>query len=120
MNKSLDDLLTVQEHQALDTFLSELRQRHPGRILDIVLFGSKARGGSYPASDIDLLILVDDDNWQFSHAVSTLAARISLNHDVLLGPRVISLARWPRSILYRTVSAEGISLPLSHQVPRAA
>jgi len=87
-----------------------LYQQHPGRILDVVLFGSKARGDSRLASDIDILILVDDDNWRFCHIISTLAARVSLDYDVLLSPRVISQARWPRSILYPAVSAEGVPL----------
>jgi predicted nucleotidyltransferase len=115
VSKSLDDLLTAQERQAVDTFVKALYQQYPKRIRDVILYGSKARGDSHPDSDIDILILVDDDDWRFSHAISKLAARISLNYDVLLGPRVISQSRWPRSILYRTVSAEGISLSLAHQ-----
>ncbi len=110
MNKSLDDLLTPQERQAVDTLVQSLRQKYPDRIREIMLFGSKARGDSRPDSDIDLLILVDDDHWRFSHAIGKMAARVSLNRDVLLGPCVISQARWPSTILYRTVAGEGIPL----------
>lgn len=53
---------------------------------------------------------MDDDDWRFSHAISKLAARVSLNYDVLLGPRVIRQARWERSPLYSNVSSEGITL----------
>lgn len=110
MNRSLDDLLTSQERQAVDAFVESLRQQYPNRIRDVILYGSKARGDSHSDSDIDILILTDGDDWRFSHAISTLAARVSLNYDVLLGPLVIAQARWPRSILYRKVSAEGIPL----------
>ncbi|MGD9100066.1 MAG: nucleotidyltransferase domain-containing protein [Anaerolineae bacterium] len=110
MNELLDDLLTSQERQAVEAFVQALRQQYPDRIRQVLLFGSKARGDSHPDSDIDLLILVDDDHWRFSHAISKMAARISLNRDVLLGPRVISQARWPSTILYRTVADEGIPL----------
>jgi predicted nucleotidyltransferase len=108
MSNSLDHLLTREERQAVEAFVTELRQRYPDRIQDVILFGSKARGDSHPDSDIDILILVDDDDWRFSHAISRLAARISLNYDMLLGPRVIRQSRWRRSLLYPTVSSEGI------------
>jgi hypothetical protein len=52
------------------------------------------------------------DDWRFSHAISRLAVRISLNYDVLLGPCVISQARWRRSLSYPTVSFEGIPLAI--------
>jgi predicted nucleotidyltransferase len=110
MSNSLDHLLTREERQAVDAFIKALHQQYPDRIRDVILFGSKARGDSHPDSDIDILILVDDDDWRFSHAVSRLAAHISLNYDVLLGPRVIRQARWERSLLYSTVSSEGITL----------
>jgi predicted nucleotidyltransferase len=110
MNELLDDLLTSQERQAVEAFVQALRQQYPDRIQQVLLFGSKARGDSHPDSDIDLLILVDDDHWRFSHAIGKMAARVSLNRDVLLGPCVISQARWPSTILYRTVADEGIPL----------
>jgi predicted nucleotidyltransferase len=110
MSNSLDHLLTHEERQAVEAFVTALHQQYPDRIQDVILFGSKARGDSHPDSDIDILILVDDDDWRFSHAISRLAARISLNYDVLLGPRVIRQARWRRSLLYPTVSSEGIPL----------
>lgn len=110
MNKTLDDLLTHKERQAVEAFVTELYRQYPDRVQDVVLFGSKARGEVHPDSDIDILILVDNDDWRFSHAISRLAARISLNYDVLLGPRVVRQARWRRSLLYPTVSSEGIPL----------
>ena len=110
MSKSLDELLTRQEHQAADAFIKALHREYPDRIRDVILFGSKARGDSRPDSDIDILVLVDNDDWHFSHAISRIAARISLDYDVLLGPRVIRQARWRRSFLYLTVSSEGIPL----------
>jgi predicted nucleotidyltransferase len=114
MSRPLDDLLTPQEREAVDVFVEALQRQYPDRVRDVILFGSKARGDSRPDSDIDLLILVDDDHWRFSHAISRIAARVSLKYDVLLGPRVIRQARWGRSVLYSAVSAEGIPLASAH------
>ena len=110
MSGPLDHLLTREERQALDDFVEALHRQYPDRVQDVILFGSKARGEGHPDSDIDILVLVDDDDWRFSHAISRLAARTSLNYDVLPGPRVIRQARWRRSLLYPTVLSEGIPL----------
>jgi predicted nucleotidyltransferase len=114
MKESLNDRLSPQERKAVNAFVAVLHREYPERVHDVILYGSKARGDSHPDSDIDLLVIVDDDDWRLSHAISTLAARISLNHDVLLGPLVIGQNRWPRSILHRAVSLEGIPLELPH------
>lgn len=115
MSTSLSPLLSPGERKAIARFVELLRQRHPEQILQTVLFGSKARGDSQPWSDIDILIVVDSEDWRFQHAISTLAARVSLEYDVLIGPRVIGQERWERmkqhrSTLYRNITAEGIPL----------
>ena len=110
MSKALEAVLTHQEVRAVGAFVEALRQQYPDRVRDVILFGSKARGDSHPDSDIDILVLVDDDDWRFCHAISRIGARVSLEQDVLLGPRVIRQARWRRSILFPTIAAEGIHL----------
>jgi predicted nucleotidyltransferase len=80
-----------------------------------ILFGSKARGDSRPWSDIDILIVVDREDWRLSHAISDLAADVSLEFNVLIGPRVVGRERWERMKqrsfgLYANVTTEGIPL----------
>jgi predicted nucleotidyltransferase len=115
VSQTLSALLSPKEREAVTYFVEQLRQRYPGRILQTMLFGSKARGDSQPWSDIDILVVVDREEWQFQHAISTLAARVSLEYDVLIGPRIIGQIRWERMRehsfgLYRNVVAEGIPL----------
>jgi predicted nucleotidyltransferase len=115
MNASLDSLLTPNERQAVEGFIILLHERYPKRILRTVLFGSKARGDSRTWSDIDVLVVVDEDDWQFQHAISTIGARVSLEYDVLIGPRVIGQQRWEQLKdrgfgLYKNIVAEGIPL----------
>ncbi len=112
--------LTTQEREAITVFISRLQQRFPERIVQTILFGSKARGDSHAESDIDLLILVREEDWSLRQAINTLAARVSLDYDVLLGPRVIGQARWDRMAahnlsLHHNIAAEGI--PLSAATP---
>lgn len=61
--------LTPAEDRLLDRFLEILRQRLPdGALRSVTLFGSRARGGSHEASDIDVAVEVAPE-------VAPLAAR---------------------------------------------
>jgi hypothetical protein len=70
---------------------------------------------SGPWSDIDILVIVREESWPLRGEISTLAARVSLEYDVLIGPRVIGLERWEGMerdgfSLYRNITAEGVPL----------
>ena len=87
--------LTSKEETAVNTFLLHLQQLG-GVVQQTMLFGSKARGDSGPWSDIDILTVVEEESWALRGEISTLAARVSLEYDVLIGPRVIGKERWER------------------------
>jgi predicted nucleotidyltransferase len=115
MSGSLSELLAPNELQAVQQFVVQLFERYPLRVRRTILFGSKARGDSDIWSDIDILVIVDDEHWRFKHAISALGADVSLEFDVLIGPRVISEQRWESMGrdgfgLYRNIAAEGIPL----------
>jgi predicted nucleotidyltransferase len=117
MATSIESAAHLQERErlAVRVFVHRLHERFPGEILQTTLFGSKARGDSGPRSDIDILMVVREESWSLRGEISTLAARVSLEYDVLIGPRVIGLERWERMkqdgfSLYRTIAAEGIPL----------
>lgn len=107
--------LTPNERTALQAFVAALRERYDGQVLSVRLFGSKARGDFDADSDLDVMVLVHDDNWRLAQAISFLAADVSLAHDVLLSPKVVSLTRWDflnreGSAIARNVQSEGIFL----------
>lgn len=122
MSRSLSSLLSPNEYNAVLRFVELLYERYPGQIREAMLFGSKARGDSRPGSDIDILIVVDSDDWRLRHAISTVAAGVSLEHDVLIGSLVISLNRWRHmaerhASLYERITAEGVPLSRTATVP---
>lgn len=107
--------LTEREQAAVKAFLERVRRDYAALVQDVILFGSKARGDSSPDSDIDVLIVVGEENWPLRDAISLIAARISLEYDVLIGPRVIGLDRWhrmqrERATLYENIAREGVPL----------
>jgi len=107
--------LTIQERAAVQAFLQRLHRDYGQGIQQTILFGSKARGDSGPDSDIDILIIVDEESWPLRNAISAIAAQVSLEYDVLIGPRVIGQERWQRMgqerfSLYENIMREGIPL----------
>ncbi len=114
MNPSLNHL-QPNEQQAIRAFLSKLRLQYPKRIFQAILFGSKSRRDSQPESDIDILLIVDDEDWRFSHAISNIAADVSLEFRLLIDPRVVGRERWERMArenlsLYQNIAREGVPI----------
>jgi predicted nucleotidyltransferase len=117
LSEHLLEHLTTKERRAVEAFLLSLQERFPGEILEVTLFGSKARGDSAPWSDIDILITARVESWPLRAEISTLAADVSLEYSVLIGPRVIGQQRWERMKeanlgLYKNIAIEGVPLPL--------
>ncbi|MFQ5614768.1 MAG: nucleotidyltransferase domain-containing protein [Anaerolineae bacterium] len=107
--------LTLNEQTAVTEYITRIRRRFRGRILTVMLFGSKARGDAEPESDIDLLVLVDVETNRFRSALWRIASDISLDYNVVLSPRVYGQTRWQemgriRLPLYRAIVADGIPL----------
>ncbi|MBL7163771.1 MAG: nucleotidyltransferase domain-containing protein [Anaerolineales bacterium] len=117
MTLQLTALLQPNEQAAINSFLKRLQNEHGDRVFDSVLFGSKARGDSQPESDIDILLIVDHEDWRFRHQISDIASGIALEYDVLIGSFIIAQERWEqmkreRFSLCENVARDGIPLPL--------
>jgi predicted nucleotidyltransferase len=109
--------LMPNERSAITGYIAQIREHYPERILSVMLFGSKARGDADAESDIDLLVLVDEESNSFRSALWRIASDVSLEHNVVLSVRVYAQARWAESQrmrlpLYRAIVADGIPLPV--------
>jgi len=107
--------LAVPEQAGLKTLLKKLRKGYPDQIRQVVLFGSKARNDSHADSDLDLLVLVENETWALRYDIWKLAARVELEYDLLFNIQVISLERWQAMTqagfsLCQSVAREGIAL----------
>jgi len=107
--------LDVSETAGLKILLKKLRKQYPDQIRQMILFGSKARNDSRPDSDIDLLVLVENETWALRYDIWRLAAHVELEYDLLFNIQVISLERWQAMThagfsLCQSVAREGIAL----------
>ncbi|MBN1148613.1 MAG: nucleotidyltransferase domain-containing protein [Anaerolineales bacterium] len=108
-------IITSQEQQALQAFITFLQQSISNKIVTVALFGSKARGDSQPDSDLDVLVILNQEDRELRRSILKQAARISLNYDVLLSPRIIGMERWKEMrgfSLYRNIiqDATGVDI----------
>ncbi len=86
--------LTADEQTALALFSERLRAALTDPGLEVRLFGSKARGGDNPESDIDVLIIESTGDWHVSDTVYRLATGILLETGVSLSTKVVSRAHY--------------------------
>jgi predicted nucleotidyltransferase len=105
--------LTSEERTAIDELRRTLTADFP--LVHLRLIGSKARGDSAPGSDLDLLIVLKDCDWQMEKRIYDLCFDISVAHDVLLSPVIYTQSEYASrrnrvTPFYRITEAEGIPL----------
>lgn len=113
--------LQINEQAALAEFTTRLLQQPDIHVVSIRLFGSKARGDFGSDSDLDLLVILENADWTVRDRVHLLAARVSLEHNVLINTHLLNHSDWinlsrRRATLWQHVQRDGILLvpePLS-------
>jgi len=107
--------LTAGDAQALAAFVDRLRRELRDSVVDIRLFGSKARGDATVDSDIDVLVIVqpEADRIRLETAVSDIAFDVSLDHAVHISPCVLTTRAlndpvWRETPFLRAIEREGL------------
>jgi uncharacterized protein len=105
--------LAENEKLALRKLREELFARYP--IIDIRLFGSKARGQGGQDSDLDVMIEIPDYDRTLVAEIDDIIYKINLDHDVLISALVFGkneLDDGPMSEapVYKAIQKEGVPL----------
>ncbi|HIC88065.1 MAG TPA: nucleotidyltransferase domain-containing protein, partial [Anaerolineae bacterium] len=85
--------LSEQEAIALEAYVAALWDRFGDQLVDVLLFGSKARGDAHSGSDIDVLVVLDQADGQALSDARALGFDIWLRHRVFLSIRAMSKQR---------------------------
>jgi predicted nucleotidyltransferase len=100
-------------YQALDEFVKRASEAYGDRIHGITLFGSVARGTARPDSDIDLLVVVDKEDFRLRRELIGMAFDMQLETGEDISVKVLSQkdfeARKGFSFL-RNVISEGVKI----------
>ena len=107
--------LTAQEQAWLDDYRRILHERFPGLVQDIIVFGSKARGEARPESDLDVLLVIREGEWQQKRALALPGYDLAIGTDVVPSIQAYTAAEWRRleeqqSVFREAVDHDGVSV----------
>lgn len=107
--------LTKKEKKALKEFKKKIIQKFGKEILELKLFGSKARGDSKRYSDIDVLIVLKSLSKKREDFILGLTTKLLLKYGVDISPCIYSkkqISKYKRipSIFLQIVEREAIPL----------
>ncbi len=108
--------LSDQEAAALQAYIRALEERFGHQLVEVLLFGSRARGEAHSSSDVDVAVILDRPKAQDLSDARGLAFDIWLTtYQVLLSIRAMSRESWlalaaMQSLFYRNLLRDGISL----------
>jgi predicted nucleotidyltransferase len=107
--------LSDSKEQALRGYVNTLEGWFGSGLVEVLLFGSKARNEARTDSDLDVAVIVHEPSAQDLSEVRGLAFDILLTHGVLLSVRAMSQRGWEalgnmQSLFYRNVKRDSISL----------
>jgi len=101
-------------HTILFELRAELETLYGERLMDLILFGSQARGDARPDSDIDVLIVLRPpvDSGEEIQRTSLLFSELCLRYNVLVARLFMDEDRYLRreGPLLRNIQREGIAV----------
>jgi predicted nucleotidyltransferase len=112
------DIVAPLNKENLNAVLHELRHQletlYGPRLVQLILYGSQARGDAEPGSDIDILIVLEGpvNPGEEIERTGDITASLSLEHNVVISCVYMSEERFEheRSSLLLNVRREGIIL----------
>jgi uncharacterized protein len=102
-----------QVHSLLGDLKADLKTALGDKLEELVLFGSYSRGDYSKYSDIDLIILVEDELTRSENAtVDELVARYSLRYDIVISGLVYPIISYQKinTPFFLNVREEGIKI----------
>lgn len=116
----MDDSLPMLSPAQINEIMRQLRDGmsalFPGEAMDIILYGSYARGDAEPGSDLDVMVLADTSREEISKRgwdISGLGSDLSLSCDVMVSifveNRTFFQTLLPALPFFQNVLKDGIS-----------
>jgi predicted nucleotidyltransferase len=83
--------METQTIEILNNLSCRLKERFPGNIKNVILFGSQTDGKAGPDSDYDILIILKEKaDWKTEREISDICYEIELKYDILTDTHILS------------------------------
>jgi len=105
--------LKINEANAIGRLKEQVINRY--YLLDFRIFGSKSRGDDTLYSDIDVMIELEDSNFEIESEIFDIVFDINLEYDCFISVLIFSrgeLEQGPmsESPIYKTIMREGVAV----------
>ncbi|MEK6791717.1 MAG: nucleotidyltransferase domain-containing protein [Deltaproteobacteria bacterium] len=107
--------LGVSERKGVSLFHEKVRALLGNVLVEASIFGSKVRGDFDEESDVDILLVIDSDDWRVRDAITNIAADINIEYGCNISPVIYSRReheknRYFGTLFIQEVEKEGIPL----------
>ena len=82
--------LSNKEKNILHNFKKEIEKKFPGEIIEVLIFGSKARGDATKDSDIDILVITKFSDKKIIKEIRFTGYELEIENDIVLSIQVLS------------------------------
>ncbi|MBI4212394.1 MAG: nucleotidyltransferase domain-containing protein [Deltaproteobacteria bacterium] len=107
--------LTAQEQKAVQAFKESLQKYCGKNLMELRLFGSRARGEGHEESDVDILVLLQNASSKDRNFIYGLPADIFLEYEINVSPLVMSQEKFQElkdreRLLAKEIERDGVKL----------
>lgn len=107
--------LNAKERQGISVFSERVRRFLGASLLDLRIFGSKVRGDFDKESDIDIMLVIESEDWHIQEEITKISADINMEFDCNISPVIYTRLEHEQNKYFKTlfiqeVEKEGISL----------
>lgn len=95
-----------KDFRIVEQFKQRISER--ARILEVRVFGSRARGNAAEESDLDVLVIVDRLDRSIEKFISECAWEVGFHEDVVIMPIVLSIDAVKKSPLSESVFIKNV------------
>lgn len=86
--------LNEDEKNWLEQYQSAIESSHPNKVVRMAVFGSKARGDAGEKSDLDILLLVNDDSVDLRFSLQEIGYRLTQSLPIFPSIFVYPQVEW--------------------------
>ena len=107
--------LNKKETLAVKEFCGKIKILLKKNLVNIRLFGSKARGDFRKESDIDILLILKKKSWDLIDKIYDVVIDVEIEHNSQISLKIYSEAEFNRikdyeTFFYKNITKEGVSL----------